>query len=132
MGALWLVFSYFVVLDWRFGGTVGKRFLGLTVTALDERRLDLRVSFERNFLSLPVPIIGGFLLNMWIRAERIRLVDYFLETLRTIYSLLLFRSRFCFSEAIKASLIVSHARPSGSNMKPRMRPRRSHRRHGWD
>lgn len=67
MGALWLVFCYFAVLDWRFGGTVGKRFLGLSVTALDERKLDLRLSLERNFLSLPLPIIGGFLLNAWIQ-----------------------------------------------------------------
>ncbi len=66
MIALWLIFLYFVFFDWRFKGTVGKRFVGLTVTTEGKSRISFCGSFIRTFLSLPLPIIIVAHLGYWI------------------------------------------------------------------
>ncbi len=69
MLALWLVFLYFAFFDCRFKGSLGKRLLGLTVVGVETNKLSFRSSFARNFLSLPLPVICGVLLNHWIIGE---------------------------------------------------------------
>ena len=66
MVALWLVFLYFVFFDWRFKGTVGNRFVGLTVTTEEKSRISFCRSFIRTFLSLPLPVISVAYLFSWI------------------------------------------------------------------
>lgn len=66
MLALWLAFLYFVFFDWRFKGTVGKRFVGLTVTSGEKGRISFCRSFIRTFLSLPLPLISVAYLSYWI------------------------------------------------------------------
>lgn len=63
MLALWVVFLYFVIFDWRFNGSLGKRFLGLRVASTTKGKLSFCQSFIRNFLSTPLPVIAGVLLN---------------------------------------------------------------------
>jgi uncharacterized RDD family membrane protein YckC len=66
MLALWLALLYFVFFDWRFKGTIGKRFLGLTVMAVERNKVSFGWSFIRTFLSLPLPVISAAFLNHWI------------------------------------------------------------------
>jgi uncharacterized RDD family membrane protein YckC len=69
MLALWLAFLYFVLFDWRFKGTLGKRFLGLTVIGVEGSKISFERLFIRNFLSLPLPVISAVLLSRWISGE---------------------------------------------------------------
>lgn len=69
MVALWLVFLYFVFFDWRFKGTVGKRFVGLTVTTEERHRISFCRSFIRTFLSLPLPVITVAYLAAWLTRD---------------------------------------------------------------
>jgi uncharacterized RDD family membrane protein YckC len=66
--ALWSAVMYFVVCDWRYGSTIGKRLVALRVTDLEGGRLTFCRSFIRSLLSLPIPILVGVLLGFKISA----------------------------------------------------------------
>jgi uncharacterized RDD family membrane protein YckC len=69
MLALWVAFLCFAVFDWRFNGTLGKRFLGLRVVGVERNRISFGQSFIRAFLSLPLPVIGATLLGHWVMGQ---------------------------------------------------------------
>jgi uncharacterized RDD family membrane protein YckC len=62
MLALWSTVMYFVICDWHYGATIGKRLVALRVTDLDGRRVSFCASFVRNLLSLSLPVLFGVLL----------------------------------------------------------------------
>ncbi len=66
MLALWSGVMYFVICDWHYGATIGKRLVALRVTDLDGRRVSFCISFVRSFLSLPLPVLFGVLLAFHI------------------------------------------------------------------
>jgi len=68
MLALWLAVMYFVVCDWHYGATIGKRMFALKVTDLDGRRVSFCTSFIRTFWSLPLPALFGVLLALHIES----------------------------------------------------------------
>ncbi len=57
MLVVWMAFLYFVLLDWRFNGTLGKKLCGLKVVGIKKTEGSFCKSFIRVFLSLPLPII---------------------------------------------------------------------------
>ena len=57
MLVVWVAFLYFVLLDWRFNGTLGKKLCGLKVVGIKKTELSFCKSFIRVFLTLPLPII---------------------------------------------------------------------------
>ena len=59
MVTLWATFFYFVLFDWRFKGTLGKKLCGLTVVPTEGRRIDFCKSFLRVFATFVLPIIFG-------------------------------------------------------------------------
>lgn len=77
MLVLWLAFLYFVLFDWRFKGTLGKRFLRLTVMGVGEGKTTFERSFIRNFLSLPLPVISAVLLSHWISGDSLQGIRFF-------------------------------------------------------
>jgi len=60
---VWMTFLYFVLLDWRFNGTLGKKLCGLKVIGIKKPEVSFCQSFIRVFLTLPVPIICSSLLR---------------------------------------------------------------------
>src|SRR5712692_2096846 len=62
MVVVWMTFLYFVLLDYRFNGTLGKKLCGLKVAGINKAEVSFCKSFIRVFLTLPLPIIcSGFL-----------------------------------------------------------------------
>jgi hypothetical protein len=67
MPVVWMTFLYFVLLDWRFSGTLGKKLCGLKVVGIKKTEVCFCKSFIRVFLTFPLPIIcSGFLRDIVI------------------------------------------------------------------
>jgi uncharacterized RDD family membrane protein YckC len=64
------VFGYFVILEWRWQGTVGKRLVGIRVTTLDGRQISIGQSLVRNVLRIidAFPYIIPYLLGLVVIA----------------------------------------------------------------
>jgi uncharacterized RDD family membrane protein YckC len=77
MVSLWVAFLYFVLLDWRLKGTVGKRLLGLSVASTSGDALTLSRSFIRAFMSIPLPVIAAVLLSHQIAGNEWSPVRWF-------------------------------------------------------
>ena len=126
MLALWLAFLYFAFFDWRFQGTIGKRFLGLTVTTVERNKVSFGWSFIRTFLSLPLPVISAVLLYHWITAESQSAVRLFIgDALRNVIvsfvpmSIMFFEGNQ--SIADRLTRIVIRAEHEAVNLLPKIR-----------
>src|SRR5205823_3122397 len=56
---LWVTFFYFVLFDWRFKGTLGKKLCKLRVIPTGSSKIDFCKSFLRVFVTFILPIICG-------------------------------------------------------------------------
>lgn len=74
---LWVTFLYFVLFDWRFKGTLGKKLCGLRVTSLEGSQIDFCKSFLRVFLTFLFPIICGSFLQEKIVGEDTSRIRFF-------------------------------------------------------
>ncbi len=63
MLVVWIGFLYFVLLDWRFNGTLGKKLWGLKVVNTTQTEMTFCKSFIRVFLTSPLPIVCSGLLR---------------------------------------------------------------------
>lgn len=136
MGALWLAFLYFVFFDWWFKGTVGKRFVGLTVTTEERGRISFCRSFIRTFLSLPLPVISGAYLFSWIAAGtqstvRVFIADLFKNSVVSLVplSILMFEGNQSIADRLTQVLtrgthVVVRAEHEPVNLLPNIEPRR--------
>ncbi len=59
MAIVWTWFAFFVLSDWRFGGTPGQFILGLRLKRAGGERAAFLTCLARNLLVLVVPIIGA-------------------------------------------------------------------------
>jgi uncharacterized RDD family membrane protein YckC len=72
-----VIFLYYFVMEWSFGGTIGKRILGLRVAELDGSKLTFRGAFLRTLLrlidaeSLPLAIAGTASILFTKRRQRL-------------------------------------------------------------
>jgi len=72
-----LIFLYYLLMEWRFGWTLGKRILGLRVADLDGSRLTLRGALLRTLIrlldaeSLPLAIAGAASILFTKRRQRL-------------------------------------------------------------
>lgn len=126
MLALWLAFLYFVFFDWRFKGTLGKRFVGLTVTTEEKSKISLCRSFIRAFLSFPLPIISAVFLNQWIvgggdSAVRILIGDALKNALLSFVPLSILFFEGNQSIADRLTRLVVRAEHEAINLLPKIR-----------
>lgn len=63
MLVVWMTFLYFVLLDCRFSGTLGKKLFGLKVVGIKNNEVGFCKSFIRMFLTLFLPIVCSGLLR---------------------------------------------------------------------
>jgi membrane protease YdiL (CAAX protease family)/uncharacterized RDD family membrane protein YckC len=71
LGVLALWFTYFVVAEWRWGQTLGKRALGIRVAGEPGRRLSWPRAFVRNLLLVVDVVAGLFLIPLSARRQRL-------------------------------------------------------------
>jgi len=73
---LWVTFFYFIIFDWKFKGTLGKKLCRLRVVATGSSKIDFCKSFLRVFVTFILPIICSSYLQQKIvddGSSRIRL-----------------------------------------------------------
>ena len=76
-------FLYYIILEWKIGGTLGKLAVGIRVVKLDGKPIDLSASLIRNVLRiidfLPVLYVAGAFL-IWHSKKNQRLGDRIAKT----------------------------------------------------
>lgn len=83
VGVIGGTLGYFVVLEWLFGKTIGKRLVGVVVVSDDGRRISVRQAVVRNVLRLIDGLFayGLALLVMFTSREVKRVGDHAADTL---------------------------------------------------
>ncbi len=76
-------FGYFIVLEWKFGGTLGKFATNIRVVKVDGENIDLKSSFIRNIMRiidfLPVFYLLGAI-SVWVTKKKQRIGDILAKT----------------------------------------------------
>jgi uncharacterized RDD family membrane protein YckC len=78
MITLWVTFFYFVLFDWRFKGTLGKKLCRLRVVPTGSSKIDFWKSFLRVFVTFTLPIICGSYLQEEILGDGSSRIRFFL------------------------------------------------------
>jgi uncharacterized RDD family membrane protein YckC len=78
MVTLWATFFYFVLFDWRFKGTLGKKLCGLRVASTEGSKIDFCKSFLRVFATFIFPIMCGSYLQEKIVGDDSSRIRFFL------------------------------------------------------
>src|SRR6266446_5093149 len=78
MVTLWVTFLYFVLFDWRFKGTLGKKLCGLRVVPTGSSKIDFCKSFLRVFATFILPVMCGSYLQEKIVGDDSSRIRFFL------------------------------------------------------